>query len=71
MSMSKMSGAWRSFGLMHRMYEGSFDPKIVISLLREFLNCVIAVSGRFLEPKDGQLNSNFKCSLKIQISKVR
>ena len=38
----------KSFGFMQRMYEGSFPIKISIRLFRLFLNCVTAVSGRFL-----------------------
>lgn len=38
----------KSLGLIHLTYEGSFPIKIFIKSLREFLNCVTAVSGLFL-----------------------
>lgn len=39
-----------SFGLIHRMYEGSLVIRMFIRSAKLFLNCVAAVSGLFFRP---------------------
>lgn len=58
--------ALNSLGLMQRMYEGSLDDKMSISLLRLFLNWLMAVSGRFLLDNSNVWNTFYNRNLPYQ-----
>lgn len=45
------------------MYEGSFPIRISTKLFKLFLNCVIAVSGRFLLVKSFTSNTFYKITI--------